>query len=72
MKKMTRDQLVAAVELLEDQLKQSQTIFAQIFNWPDNPDNAILVQNVFMVNKVVLSAVDIKFQFDRVQKGKKL
>lgn len=50
----------AAIGLLVEALESSQTALVQVFNWPENPNNAGIVAPVFEWNKVVLANVKKK------------
>lgn len=56
-KKITDKQYKAAIDLLADALSVTQTALVQVYNWPENFDNAKLVGPIFNDNKFILEQV---------------
>lgn len=56
-KKLTEKQYKAAVDLLYDALVVTQHALVQVYNWPENHDNAALVYPIFNDNKFILEQV---------------
>ena len=56
-KKVTEKQYKAAVDLLADALEVTQKSLLQIYNWPENIDNAAMVYPIIEDNRFILKTV---------------